>query len=126
MMSDRPTCCNIGCNNLCTESGKLKSRVIYRPYCSSCHLASRGKKPYTKGVTPAKKNYCENKDERLGFKCFANGKTMPGFMLDLDHISGDHHDNRLKNLQTLCKCCHAAKSKLFGDTSRQYRYGNVV
>ena len=119
---ERPTCCNIGCNKPCHVSGHLKSRPIYRPYCGSCHTASYGKKPYKPGVTPAKKTYCENTDGRLGFKCFSGGAQMPGFMLDLDHISGDHHDNDINNLQTLCKCCHSAKTKMFGDGRNQYRY----
>lgn len=119
----RPTCCNIGCRKPCHRSGRLESREIYRPYCSACHQASMGKKPYAKGVTPAKKDFCENSDKRLGFKCFSGGKKVPSFMLDLDHISGNHHNNRINNLQTLCKCCHAAKTKLFGDGTRQYRYG---
>jgi len=118
----RPTCCNIGCNKPCHQSGSLASRKIYRPYCGSCHLASMGRKPYAADVAPAKKNYCENKDKRLGFKCFTGGKKIPSFMLDFDHISGDHHDNTVNNLQTLCKCCHAAKTKFFGDGRNQYRY----
>jgi 5-methylcytosine-specific restriction endonuclease McrA len=118
----RPTCCNIGCSKPCHVSNYLKSRPIYRPYCGQCHLASMGRKDYAEGVTPAKKSYCENSDARLGFKCFSKGVKMPSFMLDLDHISGNHHNNRINNLQTLCKCCHSAKTKMFGDGSNQYRY----
>jgi len=56
----------------------------------------------------ARLDYCENTDGRLGFKCTSN-IAWPG-MLDVDHINGDHTDNRLENFQTLCKCCHAYKS----------------
>jgi len=118
----RPTCANIGCSKPCHVSGNLKSRPIYRPYCSRCHRASMGKIEYAENVTPVKKRFCENKDGRLGFNCYSRGVKMPSFMLDLDHISGNHHNNRINNLQTLCKCCHSAKTKLFGDGSNQYRY----
>ena len=30
--------------------------------------------------------------------------------LELDHINGDHRDNRLKNLRILCPNCHSLKS----------------
>jgi hypothetical protein len=33
-----------------------------------------------------------------------NGEPIP---LELDHINGDHTDNRLENLRILCPNCHA-------------------
>ncbi len=35
-------------------------------------------------------------------------KTSDGYLpLELDHINGDRHDNRLKNLRILCPNCHS-------------------
>lgn len=35
--------------------------------------------------------------------------------LDVDHINGDHSDNSIENLQTLCANCHRLKTKLNED-----------
>lgn len=37
-------------------------------------------------------------------------KTPDGYLpLELDHINGDRHDNRLENLRILCPNCHSLK-----------------
>ena len=74
---NRPTCCNIGCDKLVhlinySSTGTPK----YRPYCGRCHMATYGKKTFKEGVTPIKKNYCENKDGRLNFICATNGSEL--------------------------------------------------
>ena len=73
------------------------------------------KHPYLK----YRKDYCENIDKRLKFKCtttiFWEG------MLDVDHVNGKPNDNREENLQTLCKCCHAYKTNLFKDYASEGR-----
>lgn len=48
-----------------------------------------------------KKAVCENcgLDQWLG-------KSAP---LELDHVNGDHFDNRIENLKILCPNCHAIK-----------------
>ncbi len=113
---NRPTCCNIGCDKLVhlinySSTGTPK----YRPYCGRCHMATYGKKTFKEGVTPIKKNYCENKDGRLNFICATNGSELHSCMLDLDHIDGDHYHNVPDNIQTLCKNCHSYKTKMNGD-----------
>jgi len=60
-----------------------------------------------------RKEFCENKDSRLGFKCTTT--IVWKGMLDVDHVNGDPKDNRPENLQTLCKCCHSYKTMVFGD-----------
>ena len=37
-------------------------------------------------------------------------KTEDGYLpLELDHINGDRHDNRIENLRILCPNCHSLK-----------------
>ena len=60
-----------------------------------------------------RKDYCENIDSRLGFKCTTNVHWKG--MLDVDHINGNPFDNREENFQTLCKCCHSYKSNVNKD-----------
>ena len=55
-----------------------------------------------------KKDYCENKDGRLGVKCTST-VTEPG-MLQVDHKDGDPSNNDPSNLQTLCAFCHTYKT----------------
>ena len=40
--------------------------------------------------------------------CGWSEKTIDGYLpLELDHINGDRHDNRLINLRVLCPNCHS-------------------
>jgi hypothetical protein len=57
-----------------------------------------------------RKDYCENIDGRIGFKCTTT-IVDPEWQLDADHISGDPSDCSAENIQTLCKCCHAIKTR---------------
>lgn len=60
-----------------------------------------------------RKDYCENVDSRLGFKCTTT-IIDPEWQLDADHINGDptsHLTIGAAAIQTLCKCCHAIKTK---------------
>jgi hypothetical protein len=50
------------------------------------------------------------KEERCE-RCKLNkwlGEELP---LELDHINGDHADNRIENLQILCPNCHSVKTR---------------
>ena len=69
-----------------------------------------------------KKNYCENKDNILGFKCPMDETRygeFPSDIYDMDHLDGDHHNNIPSNLITICKICHARKGKEKGDFNSQ-------
>ena len=47
-----------------------------------------------------------------------NGRPIP---LELDHISGDKTDNRLKNRRMLCPNCHAQTEHYRGRNMKKYR-----
>ena len=60
-----------------------------------------------------RKEYCENRDGRLGFNC--SYKISHTAQLQVDHINGNPDDNELTNLQTLCANCHIYKTHLNED-----------
>ena len=108
---NRPTCVNIGCEKLVhLISYSSTGKPTYRPLCDACR---KPKNCAREGVTGVKKDYCENRDGRLGHKCTA---TIMGYLqLDLDHIDGNHYNNVPENIQTLCKNCHSWKSHVNED-----------
>ena len=65
-----------------------------------------------------KKDYCENIDGRLGFKCTST--ILDPCQLQLDHIDGDRYNNDSNNHQTLCACCHAYKTHIEKDHLKRY------
>jgi len=47
-------------------------------------------------------------------------QTPDGYLpLELDHINGDRHDNRLENLRVLCPNCHSLKPTHRGRRKKQ-------
>ncbi len=48
----------------------------------------------------------ERKCEECGWARYSESGHLP---LELDHINGDSHDNRIKNLRVLCPNCHSLK-----------------
>ena len=65
--------------------------------CDSKHLKRR----------LIKEGLKEDRCEMCGIGNEWNGKPLT---LQLDHINGDHSDNRLENLQILCPNCHSQTS----------------
>lgn len=57
----------------------------------------------------------EDKCEICGQLPEWNGKEL---VLQLDHINGDHNDNRLENLRILCPNCHT-QTETFGNKRRK-------
>ena len=93
----------IECNkNVQTLRQTIKGVKIYRATCSSCHSKKyRSKFKYKSH----KKDTCES----CGFK------AVHSCQLDVDHIDGNHNNNKLSNLQTLCANCHRLKTITNGD-----------
>jgi cytochrome c553 len=118
LYKNRPTCQTPKCFSLVhIIKDYYDGSALYRKVCGNCHVkkiaASHGKTvtqlvnqwhPYLR----YRKAYCENQDGRLGFTCTTT--IYWDGMLDVDHKNGDPSDNRERNLQTLCKCCHAYKT----------------
>ena len=65
-----------------------------------------------------KEKYCdEYKCEICGLPSIWNGKPLT---LHLDHINGDHHDNRLENLRWICPNCHTQTETYAGKNKTSY------
>lgn len=85
----------------CGVSFTQKKR-IHQVYCSD-KCAKKGPKSnrnHQPKYTKHKKNYCEH----CGFI------PIHSVQLDVDHIDGNHNNNDIKNLQTLCANCHRLKT----------------
>jgi 5-methylcytosine-specific restriction endonuclease McrA len=85
------------CGNWQTSAGKYKGRQIFKRYCNSCR--------YNKNRNYEKKTFCE----KCGF--IAEHQMQ----LDIDHIDGNHENEDVSNLQTLCANCHRLKTYLQKD-----------
>ena len=62
-------------------------------------------KCYEGGYRVHKKDYCE----QCGFV------AIHAVQLDVDHIDGNHMNNQVTNLQTLCANCHRLKTQFNND-----------
>jgi hypothetical protein len=109
-----PLCINSGCDNFVVV--RDWKNWSFKSECSRCEN-SRKKGKDIPGVIRHKKTYCENIDSRLGWTCPVPKEEWPNFQssLDLDHLNGDHQDNRPENVDTYCKLCHGRKTILEGD-----------
>jgi hypothetical protein len=130
-VEQRPRCSHKNCSNPRAIIGTLSNgSPNYRKVCgthhghniakkngvkSSQHLTAKRKgmtiseyKNSTHPYRQHRKDYCENKDGRLGYICRAVVRISA--QLEVDHKNGNPTDNRPRNLQTLCCLCHKYKT----------------
>jgi 5-methylcytosine-specific restriction endonuclease McrA len=65
-----------------------------------------------------KEDLIENKCKLCGVGSTWNGKKLN---LHLDHINGNHSDNRLENLRVLCPNCHSQTETYAGRNKKNNR-----
>ncbi|MCL5733931.1 MAG: HNH endonuclease [Patescibacteria group bacterium] len=65
----------------------------------------------------------EQKCEECGWAKFTSDGYLP---LELDHINGNHHDNRIENLRVLCPNCHSLKSTYRGRKNKKIKNARVL
>jgi len=65
------------------------------------------------------RGYDEDKKEEIARYYYCeleySWDAYPNDIIEIDHISGNHKDNRPENIQPLCKMCHAIKTYLAED-----------
>jgi hypothetical protein len=135
----RPTCqvagCNTGAQNAAKKpDGSIRWRKSKGRYiCGTHHGKKIAKKhgvktighvlaknagfesptAYTNSMHPYlkyRKDYCENVDSRLGYKCTST--IVWDGQLSVDHIDENHENNDNRNHHTLCHNCHWYKTNL--------------
>ncbi len=87
---------NLGLRGIGKPLIPLEKILVKNSYFQSFKLKKR---LFVVGLKP---QYCE--------QCGWAKETKDGYLpLELDHINGNRHDNRLKNLQILCPNCHSLR-----------------
>lgn len=99
---DRPDCVHCGLKARYHTKNLDGSVRYWRNICSKCHK-NQGQTQYKYRLD--KKNYCEE----CGFV------AKHSVQLDVDHIDGNHKNNKEENLKTLCANCHRLKTVMFGE-----------
>jgi len=118
-----PTCINEGCSRP-VQVRDWKNWSI-KSECGTCYKArvTGFFGPAMAGITIHKKEYCENIDGRLGWKCPVPKRAWKHLSmfnsLDLEHIDGNHFNNTPQNVDTICKLCHGKKSLINNDCSNK-------
>lgn len=88
---------NAGMRGIGKPRVSLENILINGSFFQSFKLKKR---LFTAGLKP---EHCEH--------CGWAKRTPDGYLpLELDHINGDRHDNRLENLRVLCPNCHSLTS----------------
>ena len=117
-----PKCINSNCeNNVAIRHWSIQGIPSLKTECSRCS-SSRINGKIISNITFHKKHYCENKDSLFGFKCPMDETRygeFPSDIYDMDHKDGNHNNNSIDNLITICKICHARKGRENNDFNAQ-------
>ena len=70
-----------------------------------------------------KEGLLEYKCQLCGNNGFWNNKEL---VLQLDHINGDNHDNRLSNLRFLCPNCHSQTETFSGRNLKSVKNSSIM
>jgi 5-methylcytosine-specific restriction endonuclease McrA len=106
---DRPLCnvCNIKKTRI--SDYRKDGSIRFKKKCDKCSpnykkkLARKAELKRTRKYGGYhKKSFCE----------YCSFKALDSCQLDVDHIDGNHKNNNLDNLQTLCANCHRLKTKV--------------
>lgn len=119
VVNTAPKCCIDGCDNYADNAGNGN----YHKRCSMHH-----KRKYEMNNWDYKKyrkDYCENIDSRLGFKCTTT-IINPLWQIEVDHKDGDRTNNEPQNLQSLCSCCHKYKTMINEENLPKHKRKNYV
>jgi hypothetical protein len=106
----------------CTNPRDNSGNGTYHRLCSHHHALKYGMRDYH--YKKYRKDYCETKDGRLGWKCTSE-ILFPLWQLEVDHFDGDRTNNDVSNLITLCANCHAIKTNIFRDNLKKDYRPNV-
>ena len=111
--TSRPVCQKCGMNRVC-RVGYRDGQPTFRRFCTGCRIEmvppdvyrrQRNKaRAYKRQVNKPYRGYLKDRCEWCDFL------PVHAAQLEIDHINGNHHDNRAENLQTLCANCHRLKT----------------
>ncbi len=98
---------NKGVKGIGKPQRQFSEILVKNSYFQSYHLKLR---LIRAGLKP---DFCEH--------CGWSEKTVGGYVpVELDHINGDRHDNRIENLRILCPNCHSLTPTYRGRGKTKY------
>ncbi|MFL5732145.1 MAG: HNH endonuclease [Chloroflexia bacterium] len=107
-----------GVNHLNNMAGRNRPKYGARKPLADCLVANSTTQTYGLKLRlwrdEIKPQYCEE----CGWAKRAADGRLP---LELDHINGDPHDNRLENLRILCPNCHSLRENHRGLSKGKFR-----